>query len=80
MNININTKFNVGDHVYKSYYYDGETFVSAVPYTVCRIVLKVESNVNIFYELVEDMGLWPESILFSTYEECKQIVNDYKST
>ena len=77
MNININTKFNVGDHVYKSYYYDGETFVSTIPYTVCRIVLKVERKVNIFYELVEDIGLWSELELFDTYEECKQIVNDF---
>lgn len=77
MNININTKFNVGDPVYKAYCYDGETFVSTMPYTVCRIVIKTEDDVKIFYELLQDTGLWPESYLFGTYEECKQFVNGF---
>lgn len=78
MNININTKFNVGDTVYKPVFYNDEWFPEDKQYIVCRIHIQIKDKPRVSYELSDDFGLYPyaENMLFKSYKDCKQFVND----
>lgn len=78
MKANIDTKFNVGDVVYKPLAYNGEWFAERTPYKICKIHIKITDKFMISYELndVFDLCTYTENMLFASYEECKQFVND----
>lgn len=78
MTININTKFNVGDIVYKPYFCNGEWFPEDKAYTVYQIYIQIKNEPRVLYDLTNDLNFYPyaENMLFASYEECKQFVND----
>lgn len=73
MNINIETKFNIGDIVYLAESY--EEFSPSKPLTVVCIFVKVtQDNIFIEYGLCGE-GYYEriiEDMIFATYEECSK--------
>ena len=74
MNIEIKTKFNIGDTVYVPEYYE-IYWANPVPYIITDIFIKVVRNCNIVitYRLLQSelTDVVSENFLFSTYEDCK---------
>ena len=73
MNLNINTKYNIGDTVYVPDLY--EVYIAnSTPYTIIDILIQVARNHNITirYRVMqaELTDLVSEHFIFSTYEEC----------
>ena len=86
MNINIETKFNIGDDVWiASYCYD-TYYPSKHPFKVNEINIEVDSSQLIVYywgtmETVDwtDVSKYAESACFSTYEECTKWCEEHNN-
>lgn len=75
MEVNINTKFNIGDTVYAPDSYE-VYWANPVPYVVTDILIRTTrtNNIVITYQLLQDelTDVVSEHFLFATHEECKQ--------
>ena len=72
MEINISTKYNIGDKVYVAEcYYD--YYPQQIPYTITDLLIKVDDKrIALIYE-IEQNGMTdsvPEEWIFDTYAEC----------
>jgi hypothetical protein len=72
MNINITTKYNIGDKVYVAgCYYD--YYPQQIPHIVTDILIKVDDERIILRYEIEQNGVIefvPEELMFATYAEC----------
>ena len=75
MNINISTKFNIGDTVYITEYYNDIYYASKRRCEIRHISVDATPNMVVLYSVIDkDLGMiseYAEHMLFSSYEECK---------
>jgi hypothetical protein len=73
MNINVETKFNIGDAIYAPLVY-----ACWIPKSISTQITDIEVRYNthkgiqVFYVLADRLGSIPENMCFTSYEECKQ--------
>lgn len=81
MDINIKTKFNIGDKVYSFTCYDGVHSAINCAYEVVSAEIHIGKTLAIYYDvLMTDLlmvGSYAEDNLFATYEECVQWCNEH---
>ena len=75
MNININTKYNIGDTVYVAWCYNGEFVPEIQPYVINTVYTYTKNeNIKISYGIVDNNdGLEmeiPEDACFRSYAKC----------
>ena len=84
MNINIETKFNIGDTVYVTEYYNDIYYASKRRCIISHISIYANPNLVIAYNVIDKdldmMSEYSESMLFSTYEECKKWCDEKNCT
>lgn len=72
MDFNISTKYNIGDKVYITEFYD--EYAPQGEFTVATIEISISSNkTKVVYHLNKGddyQGYYPEDSLFATREEC----------
>lgn len=71
MNINIETKYNIGDTVYIAEHYD--EFFPSKPLEVIGILIKISPIATLVEYKLQDNGydeIVIEPYIFATYEEC----------
>ena len=75
MDINISTKFNVGDTVYVTDYYHDTYHASKRRCIINYINVYAAPTLDVVYSVIDkDLNIiidYAESMLFSTYEECQ---------
>ena len=72
MNVNINTKYNIGDQVYLAQIYH-EYYANSEPYEIVGINVHMNEHAIKFTYNIEQGGVITtvsENLLFATYEEC----------
>lgn len=70
MNLNITTKFNVGDKVYVADAYYENWHPDKTPHRISEVIIKIFDKVRISYRI--DRYTYEESTCFSSYEECAE--------
>lgn len=86
MNVNVKTKFNVGDEVWVSGYFHDTFFPSKHSLKISEINIEIDASQLIIYYLVTmDYGglttidKYSENACFSTYEECTKWCDEHNN-
>lgn len=86
MNINVETKFNVGDEVWVADYFYDTVYPSKHTFKVSEINIEIDaSQLIIYYWVTMDAGdcktidKYSESVCFSTYEECTKWCDEHNN-
>lgn len=81
MDINIKTKFNIGDKVYCFTCYDGIHSAINCAYEIVDIEVCIKTKPIIYYDVrmtdLSMVGSYAEDRLFATYDECVQWCNKH---